>query len=148
MTPRPFESKVVQAKLRFLDELLRDLSGLGDVSLDRMNSDRLVRHALERILTQLVESAVAINSHISASLLGRSPADYRHSFELAAQAGAITPELAARLAPSAGLRNLLIHEYGTIDLARVAAAAHLALSAYEEYVTSVARFLAGRAESP
>jgi uncharacterized protein YutE (UPF0331/DUF86 family) len=137
----------VQARLRFLDELLRDLEALGDVSGDRLTADRIVRHALERILTQLVETAVAINSHIAASLLGRSPTGYRDSFALAADAGAISEELAATLFPSAGLRNLLVHEYGAIDLSRVAAATPLARTTYREYVTSVARFVTDGAQS-
>lgn len=48
MTPREFDPEVVQAKLRFLDELQRDLAGLGEISADRLSSDRVVRHALEQ----------------------------------------------------------------------------------------------------
>jgi Uncharacterized conserved protein len=48
--------------------------------------------------------------------LGRAPADYRTSFALAQEAGALEPELVTRLQASVGLRNVLTHEYVDIDL--------------------------------
>lgn len=54
----------------------------------------------------------------------------------------ISPELAAELAPSAGLRNILTHEYVAVDLKLVAGAVPLARSGYRRYVTETARFLA------
>jgi uncharacterized protein YutE (UPF0331/DUF86 family) len=54
----------------------------------------------------------------------------------------ISAELAAELAPSAGLRNILTHEYVTVDLTLVASAVPLAYAAYRRYVTEVSRYVA------
>jgi uncharacterized protein YutE (UPF0331/DUF86 family) len=145
MTPRPFDADTVQAKLRLMDELLGDLTEIGAVTAERLVSDRLTRHALERILTQLVELASAVNAHLSAAFLGKAPADFRQSFALAAEVGAISPELAASLAPSAGFRNLLVHEYGSIDLEQVARTVPVAAAGFRAYVRAVAGFLAREA---
>lgn len=141
MTPPEFDTDVVQARLRLIDELLADLIAIGTVTGETLREDRITRHAVERVLTQLIELAVSVNSHVAAARLGRAPASFRESFALAADAGAISRELAARLAPSAGFRDLLVHEYGAIDLDRVAAVIPVAANDYRDYVISLARFL-------
>jgi uncharacterized protein YutE (UPF0331/DUF86 family) len=113
-----------------------------------LETDRIVRHAVERIITQLVDLAVSVNSHISAAVTSEAPATYRDSFSTAAKAGAISPELAAELAPSAGLRNILTHEYATIDTSLVAQAVPEVAAGYRQYITEVARFLLSRTDQP
>ncbi len=133
----------MQAKLRAMRELLDDLDGAGPVDASRLTGDRMLRHAVERILTQLVELAAAVNGHLAVGRLGRGAATYRESFALAAEAGALPPDLAERLAPSAGLRNVLVHEYAQVDLVLVARGVELAREHYRSYVREVARSLSG-----
>ena len=57
---------------------------------------------------------------------------------MAAQAGALPQELAERLAPSAGLRNVLVHEYVDVDLDQVVTAVALARTDYRSYVRAIA----------
>jgi uncharacterized protein YutE (UPF0331/DUF86 family) len=137
------DAGVVQERLRLLRDLLADLDHIGEVTTQRLNEDRIVRHAVERIITQLVDLSVSINSHVAAAVLGRAPTTYRESFDAAAEAGAIPASLAAELAPSAGLRNILTHEYVAVDLVLVAKALPIAHAAFGRYVVEVARFLGG-----
>lgn len=143
MSPRDVDAAEVHAKLRLLRELLADLETVRDSTAYDLEQQRLRRYAVERILTQLVDLAVSINSHVAAARLGRAPVDYRGSFELAAQAGTISEKLAAELAPSVGLRNVLTQEYVEVQLDVVASSISLALDGYGRYVTEVARFLTG-----
>lgn len=148
MTPARLDPAVVEEKLELMRELLDDLAEVAEITPERLHTERLTRHAVERILTQLVELTAAINTHVAAALLGRVPARYRDSFGLAEEAGMIPPELAAALAPSAGLRNVLTHRYGEIDLALVAEAARHALEDHRAYVATTARWLLGRDGDP
>ena len=141
MSPRELDGAMLHAKLRVIRELLDDLEPLRDISAERLATDRLTRYAVERILTQLVDVAVSVNSHVSAAFAGRGPADYRESFDLAARAGLISESLARELAPSVGLRNVLTHEYVGVDLAIVAGNIGRAVDGYRRYVEVVARFL-------
>jgi uncharacterized protein YutE (UPF0331/DUF86 family) len=127
-----------------MNDLLGDLESIGGVDAERLRSDRITRHAVERILTQLVEFAVAINSHVAAAVSGSVPGTYRESFRSVADAGFISADLAERLAPSAGPRNILTHEYVEVDLDLVAAAAQTAIVDYRAYVGSVAQALQNR----
>jgi uncharacterized protein YutE (UPF0331/DUF86 family) len=140
MTPRRYDPDVVQARLRELRSLLEDLAALGHLTAEELREDRLRRHATERILISMVDLAVAVNSHVAAAVLGSAPSDYEDSFHRAAQAGLITAELAGRIAPSAGMRNVLVHRYQVIDLERVAAAMPAMLADFGEFVAQAARF--------
>jgi uncharacterized protein YutE (UPF0331/DUF86 family) len=147
LTLRSLDPATVQAKLRLLQGLLDDLANAEPVTGERMRDDRLLRHAIERILTQLVELAVSINGHVVAARLDRAPDSYRQSFADVAETGLITTALAERLSPAVGMRNLLVHEYAVVDLDRVADAIPEAVSDFGAYVRSVARWLAAQ-ESP
>lgn len=146
MTAQRVDVEQVHAKLRLLREFLDDLETVRDSTSYVLEQQRLRRYAVERILTQLVDLAVSVNSHIAATTLGRAPSDYRSSFDLVARAGAISEVLAAKLAPSVGLRNILTHEYVEVQLDIVADSIGLALDGYGQYVTEVARFLTQRPE--
>jgi uncharacterized protein YutE (UPF0331/DUF86 family) len=55
--------------------------------------------------------------------------------------GVIPAELAARMAPSASLRNVLVHMYLDVDLSKVADAVAMVRRDYAEYVREVAGWL-------
>lgn len=140
MSPRDLGAQVVVRRLVLMGDLLRTLSGLADEP-ERLASDPVAMLAVERILTQLVDLASDVNGHIVSAQLRRAPGSYRDSFVLAAEAGAISAELAAELAPSVGLRNVLVHEYAQVDVTLVRGAVPLALDAYTRYVRSVRDWL-------
>lgn len=144
MSPRDLDPDVIQARLHLLDGLLEDLANVGELTAADLEADRMLRHAIERILSQVVDLAVSINSHIAATELGRAPGDYRSSFGLLREAGVIDGGLTDRLVPSVGLRNVLAHEYVDIDLAVVAAASGQARKDYGDYVRAVAQWLGER----
>jgi uncharacterized protein YutE (UPF0331/DUF86 family) len=145
MSPRELDRDVMTARLQLIEELLSNLKSLGEISADSLSTDWIRRSAVERVLMQLVDAAVAINSHVASAMLGRTPATYRQSYELAAEAGAITRELAQLLQPSVGLRNVLSHEYAETDLELAAKGADLAVSQYGQYACAVAAWLANTA---
>jgi uncharacterized protein YutE (UPF0331/DUF86 family) len=141
MTPRSLDIARVHAKLRLMRDLLDDLDAAGPIDAQRLAGNRLLLRAVERILTQLVDTAVSVNSHVTVAVTGKAPPSYRESFAAAATAGAIPAALAEALVPSVGMRNVLVHEYTSADLARVAGAVPLASEQYGAYVRAVAQWL-------
>lgn len=145
MSPRELDASTVQRRVETMRSLLDDLRSVGEVSPTRLDSERMLRHGVERVLSQLVELAVAINSHVASALSGRAPEDYRSSFAAAAAAGLIHDDLAVRLAPAVGLRNILVHDYVTIDLTVVAESLSTALVDFAEYCAQVGTWLSDSA---
>lgn len=141
MSPRDLDADVVHERLVAIRELLTDLGEVGAVSAADLEGDRMLRHAVERILSQVVELAVSVNSHVAATELGKAPGSYGESFDVLRAAGVLPTELSERLRRSVGLRNVLAHEYVRIDLAIVAGAVTAAQPDYAEYVQHVAGWL-------
>lgn len=141
MTPRRFDHAVVERKLQLLDELLRDMEGAGTITAVALRDDRMLRHGVERLLTQIVQLAVDINAHIVVGIGHPTPSDYRGSFRDAGAVGALSEALAESLLPSVGLRNLLVHEYASIDLDLVADACARAVIDFRAYVREISAFL-------
>ncbi len=81
-------------------------------------TDAVILHrwqAVQVVIDVAVSSCVALG-------LG-SPATYGDGFRLLAAHDVIEPALAERLVRAAGFRNVLVHAYADLDLARVHAAA-------------------------
>lgn len=121
--------------------LLDDLAEVDAAGEPPLAENRMLRHGIERIFTQLVELATAINEHVVGARLQRVATSYRESFELAEECGLINKQLRDDLLPSVGMRNILVHEYIEIDLGKVAKAIPLALNCYRRYVQQVAEFV-------
>ena len=141
MTNTQIDTDVVRNKLNALASSLSTLRTVGDVDAARLSDDPLVGAAVERLLSRVVDLAVDINAHLAAGILRRSPGDYRESFDLAAEAGALSTDLVESLKPSVGLRNAIVHEYVQLDYTIVAAAVPLALASYAEYQRQIAAFV-------
>jgi uncharacterized protein YutE (UPF0331/DUF86 family) len=125
-------------------DLLQDLAAMEDPSVDHLREDRLLRLAVERALIQLVELATSINTHVAAASLGRAPGSYPESFDMTAQAGLVSTDLAQRLKRFVGLRNILTHQYIEVDLKLVSDAIIAAQTDYRRYVTEAAQWRSSR----
>jgi uncharacterized protein YutE (UPF0331/DUF86 family) len=147
VTPRALDSDIVGRRLRLLRDALDDLAELRGVTAERLTTEPLTRAAAERLIQVAVDLAIDINGHVAVATAGRAPTTGRESFELAAQAGALDASLADRLAPSAGLRNLLVHRYVDIRVDLVAAAVDEVLDGFDDYVADIARFVSRAADA-
>lgn len=144
MRPRRLDERAVQSRLQLMGTLLRRLTRFGEVDRRTVEDDLDQRLILERIITQLVDLAVAVNTQIASAELGAAPDSYGESFSTLAEAGAIDRDLARRLAPSTGLRNVLVHAYLDLDVDRFVSSVPLARDQFTEYVEQVAGWLLER----
>jgi uncharacterized protein YutE (UPF0331/DUF86 family) len=136
--------EIVRRKLSHLTGYLDELATYRDVTFDEYVARGGPRRAVERLVQLVVEAAIDINVHVATELEGRPPSDYRTSFAAAARVGLIDPALAERLAPAAGLRNALVHDYVEIDDARVHAAVPAVLDGFGDYARAVRAWLTTR----
>ena len=102
------------------------------------------RKAAERLLQEAIEAALDVNAHLLAEQGAAIPEDYYGGFIALGTLKVVPDQLARDLAPSVGLRNRLVHEYETIDDAKVLAAIETMLTLYPRFIEAVEAFL-GRA---
>ena len=89
------------------------------------------------IFQEAIEAALDVNAHLIAELGHDVPDDYFGGFVKLGQLGILSEELAGALAPSAGLRNRLVHEYDALDDAKVLAAVGTILDLYPRYIQAI-----------
>lgn len=133
----PFEKDILRRKLAVIVECLRALAPIKVMEADKYAGDIYKRKATERLLQEMIEAAIDINTHIIVSTGGTAPEDYFQSFIKIGELGVIPVKLAKELAPSAGLRNRLVHEYDDIDNSIVLAAVRMADDLYPKYIRAV-----------
>ena len=137
----PVDAAVIRRKLGHIAEALTALGPLARLSLDEYRQRLYERKAAERLLQEAIEAALDINAHLIAEHGAAIPEDYYGGFLALGTLQIVPRELAQRLAPSAGLRNRLVHEYEGIDDAKVLAAIRTTLDIYPQLVEAVEAFL-------
>lgn len=140
----PVGLAVARRKLHIITANLQALEQIATIDLARYRTEIFTRKGTERLLQELIEAALDLNMHLLAQTVQKLPDDYYQSFLLMGDQGILPKDLAVSLAPSAGLRNRLVHEYEAIDDTVVIEAVRRAQDLYPQYVAAVERHLKGR----
>jgi uncharacterized protein YutE (UPF0331/DUF86 family) len=140
----PIEVDIIKRKMAIMIESLKALEPIKDMEREAYERDLYKRKATERLLQELIESAIDINTHLIVGTGHTIPDDYYESFIKAGELKIISSELAEKLAPSTGLRNRLVHEYDRLDHSMVLKSVKMAEDLYPIYIKEVNDYLTGR----
>ena len=133
----PIDAAIVRAKLGHIMTSLDLLRPMRAMPLADYRARVWERKGVERVLQEAIEAALDINAHVIAERGLDVPDDYFGGFIKLGEVGILAGELAGALAPSAGLRNRLVHEYDAIDDAKVLAAVGTILDLYPRYIQAI-----------
>jgi len=137
----PGDPAVLRRKLAVIVENLKALQAIETLPPDQYHANIFTRKGTERLLQELVEAAIDVNTHILVQDGHGPPADFYQGFLRLAEYGILSPDLAEALAPSAGLRNRLVHEYESIVDTIVLDAVRKAQQLFPQYVAAIERYL-------
>ena len=137
----PVHAAIVRRKLQHIIECLAALRPIGRLTLEEYRARLYERKAAERLLQEAIEAALDVNAHFIAELGREVPEEYYGGFLKVGELGILSIDLARSLAPSAGLRNRLVHEYEGIDDAKVLASIARLLDLYPRYIQAVEAYL-------
>jgi uncharacterized protein YutE (UPF0331/DUF86 family) len=112
---------IISRKLFSMNAALQELSRPAASNAAALTTDSMLRAAVERWLQVAVEACVDIATHVIGDEGWTPPGNARASFQVLAGHNLIPLDLAQRLGLAASLRNLLVHDYATINLERLAA---------------------------
>lgn len=146
------DAPFIQRKLELIAEELGRLVAFKSWSYEEIADDFIKLAALERILERIVNRAVDVNQHIiSRSSTGNDKKitrlTYRETFLKLADLDVYPAEFAERIARSAGLRNVLVHEYNDVDRRIVYGSIRTCIEEYRAYIDHVRTFVASREEN-
>jgi len=120
---------------------LEKLNPILEKSLTEYLKEDYFKFSTERLIQLIVECAADINNHVVVKKGHKPPEDYRSSFVKAAEVGLISRELADKIKGSAGMRNILVHEYMDIDDKLLFETIPLAVEHYREYCKQVCELI-------
>ncbi len=131
----------LERKLRFLQEAIAQLSQYQELSLDEYNRDQRNELAVERLFQTGLEAVVDIARLLIIEQQLEKPQDTKGEFELLAAARIITPDLADRLSKAKHFRNVLVHDYVSVDREQVYRNLQEDLTDMKEFARVIAQYL-------
>lgn len=141
------KSDIIKEKLAKLVEFLRELEKVKTASFEEYKSNPAIKRSCERLIQLVVESAADINSNVVIGLKDLPPKDYYETFIKAGEVKLISSKLSKKLAPWAGLRNRIVHEYAEIKDRLVFEKVEPTIDNFGEYVRQVEEFIESNTES-
>ena len=102
----------------------------------------------ERLLERMIGRMIDINYHLIVETGHPPPSDYYESFVRLGTLQVLPPDFARRLAPCAGLRTRIVHEYDEIDAAKVHEALQAAVKDIPEYLRHIQQYVEKAAHFP
>jgi uncharacterized protein YutE (UPF0331/DUF86 family) len=87
------------------------------------------------------DASVDINTHIISESDIQVPDDYQSTFIALGENKILPIEFALKIVPSVGLRNLVVHKYGKVDIKKMIDDIKNEIEQYFEYLKHIQRFL-------
>ena len=138
------DKELIKRKLLYNQQELERLKAFEALTVDEIAKNPLEYAACERFLERLIGRAIDINRHIIAEKgdVTLKVLKYRDTFLTLAELDVYPLAFAQKIAPSAGLRNALVHDYNNLDSQMLQKSIGEAVREYSEYADYVLKFLA------
>jgi len=136
----------IRRKIKLIQEELSRLDKLGHYTFEEIVNDFIRMYAVERVLEKIIMRAIDINQHIIAEIGhgDESIRGYEDTFHALFKLGVYSEDFAKEIAPSAGLRNRLVHEYNDTKDEIIYKSVEDAIIQYAKYCSSILKFIKDR----
>lgn len=133
----PNTIRVIINKLQRMQEYLTQIDKWLDFPDEEILNDSKSLSAIERNFQLIVDAAIDINTTIIQEENLQSADDYQGTFTLVVKCGALSYDLAFKIASSVGLRNLLVHVYEKVDRDKEVHDIKRGIGQYREYMKEI-----------
>jgi uncharacterized protein YutE (UPF0331/DUF86 family) len=132
------DREVVEQKLESLRRCLQRIETKCPEDADTLAADFDLQDIVSLSLSRAVQLSVDIGAHIISGLNVPPPDTMGHTFDILAQSGLLTAELAHSLKKAVGFRNIAVHNYDAINWYIVHSIARNHLADFTVYAKVVA----------
>lgn len=136
---RVVDKAVLATRIAAIRDAVARIGEVLPASAEALLADRTAREIVALNVFVALQESVSLAAHWLADEGLQVPRSYAEVFRGLGERGVIGPELATRLASSAGLRNLLAHQYGAVDFRRVHEIASTRLGDLLDFCNELAR---------
>ena len=121
---------------KYLEELMPILRHDSREIID----DNLKLRSVERLFQLIVDTTIDINMYIITESDVSVPDDYQSTFMVMGEHNILPMDFAQAIAPSVGLRNLIVHKYGKVDIGRMIDDVKNNIGQYKDYLRHISEF--------
>ena len=111
-------TEVAGILLQRLEEYLKSLREHRKVTQDELEDSDVLLTYVERKLQLAAQVSIDLGNHLIAYFGFETPKDYKDIFEILAKEGVISKDLSSNMKKIAGFRNILVHDYLSIDVGK------------------------------
>jgi uncharacterized protein YutE (UPF0331/DUF86 family) len=130
-------------KVKLIHEELSHLEEFSNFSAEEIAADYKKTAIVERLLEKIITRAIDINQHIIAEM-GKGTErirGYEDTFLALSEMGVYPQKFAQQIAPSAGLRNRLVHEYNELEPGIIYRSINESLEQYTKYCQHILDYI-------
>jgi len=138
------DREIVEQKLESLRRCLLRIEAKTPATAGMLAADFDLQDIVSLNLSRAVQLCVDIGAHLISGLSVAPPNTMGQTFDLLAQAGLITQELASSMKKAVGFRNIAVHNYDAVNWDIVYNIAKIHLSDFSEFAKVVASQLDDR----
>ncbi|MFH1245372.1 MAG: DUF86 domain-containing protein [Candidatus Omnitrophota bacterium] len=137
------DQELLQRKIALIEDDLQHLLPFEKLKIKEIDRDFTTQAVVERVLERVIGRALDINQHIIAEkgLHLERIAAYRDTFLRLVDLGVYPRDFAEKISASAGLRNVLVHEYNNINPVILQQSIGQAIKEFNEYTRYILVFL-------
>lgn len=132
--------ELIKSKLSDLQGYFMELEPILNEEARTIIENSLKLHTVERLFQLIVDTAVDINTHLISASDFKIPDDYQSTFLILAENRILPMDLAVKIAPSVGLRNLVVHKYGRVDVKKMVDDIKDEIGQYRDYMQHIHQF--------
>jgi uncharacterized protein YutE (UPF0331/DUF86 family) len=137
------DKALVAAKVAAVRDATARVRSMLPASAEALAVDRTAREVVSLNLLVAIQGCLDLATHWLADAGWEVPVSYAEVFTALARHDVIGSDLATRLAAAAGFRNLVAHQYGTLDWQRVHVLASSDMRDLDTFCGEIARRAGG-----
>jgi uncharacterized protein YutE (UPF0331/DUF86 family) len=135
---------LIGRKLAQIETYLKQIGDFSKISLIQYKKNWKTQRIVERTLQILIEVCVDIANHIISDQGMRLPTGYADTFKVLKENKVIGKTLCEILEKMAKFRNVVVHQYETIDPMIVVSILHKNLRDFEKYKKAIIKYLSSQ----
>ena len=141
------DTKLIRKKLGELENNILTLERLKNYSLRELQDNREKTWSVEHGLQLTIQIVIDTGNHILAASGEQEIEDYVDVIDKLGERDVIPAEFAEAIRGMAGFRNILIHEYATVDLKKVYYVLQNQLDDFRKFAQYIDLYLMGQTDS-
>lgn len=135
------KSRAILERLHALDEYIRLLQPYREWDIRRLTEDRIIYGGMLHYLQLAAQVVMDVSAHLQVELDFGHVTDYREAILSLGKHGVLPEKFVERMSGLTGFRNILVHEYLTVDPMKVHQVLQHGLEDLKEFIVYITDFL-------